>query len=422
MSGNIEQYKLLGQGDALPSALLGIFNNLMSSDDPYNTYLKSADEIYNQVKGMDKDQRRQWLMLMNKAGLGSMSDLVGQFISNPEYAQRYKTPSALFALESNPFYNVYGKAETMLPEISKLNESLKASYNTMYTTWEETFGLKFKTWWDDVMKEKVVPWFLKISGVVDEATSEESKTQNAFDKAWDKTTKAQVKANAPSSIEDLNLATGAWSIAAAKAIAMDKREYWRGFNISSSDIKNSKAKAAVERLKGIYDPDAAGEFDYSPSDFLEGIATLADASQYKKGVLDPKNKNYNAATEAMYNRAVYLQDWLEKTGFNKQLDDGRNTTTSYALIKVLKEYLMTPGRTEANNTLESYLTATYLMTPGWQQIIEPFLTQNAEYLRTHQDALQEVKITLFDAYGTRIGARVDEIVGGGVKFTAGERQ
>lgn len=159
MSGNIEQYKLMGQGDALPPALLGIFNNLMTAEDPYDIYTKSADEIYKQLKGADDATRRRWLMLMNKAGLGSMSSLVGQFLSNPEYVQKYKTPSALFDLKSNPFYGVYPEAETMLPQISQLNESLKASYSQMAKDWEEAFGLPFKTWWDRIMKDKIVPWF-----------------------------------------------------------------------------------------------------------------------------------------------------------------------------------------------------------------------------------------------------------------------
>lgn len=163
MSDSVERYKLMGEGDALPSALLNIFDNLVSSDDPYSIYTQSADEIYEQLKDADDPTRKRWLMLMNKAGLGSMSSLVGQFLSNPEYAEQYKTPSALFDLKQNPFYGVYNKAETMLPDIAKLNESLAASYNTMYTTWEEAFGKPFKTWWDDVMKEKVVPWFLKIA-------------------------------------------------------------------------------------------------------------------------------------------------------------------------------------------------------------------------------------------------------------------
>lgn len=181
MSGNIEQYKLFGQGDALPTALLGVFNNLMEAEDPYAVYTKSADELYNQLKGADDATRRRWLMLMNKAGLGSMSSLVGQFLSNPEYAKQYKTPSALFNLKSNPYYGVYPEAETMLPQISKLNESLKASYSQMYKDWEKAFGLPFKDWWDKTMQNKVVPWFEKIISFLGlDKTPDEKEAANAI--------------------------------------------------------------------------------------------------------------------------------------------------------------------------------------------------------------------------------------------------
>lgn len=162
MSGNIEQYKLLGQGDALPPALLGIFDNLMSAEDPYEVYTKSADELYEKLKGADAQTRRRWLLLMNKAGLGSMSSLVGQFLSNPEYAQKYKTPSELFTLKSNPFYGVYEEAETMLPDLAQLNASIQASYDQMYKDWEKAFGKPFKEWWDKTLQNIVVPWFEKI--------------------------------------------------------------------------------------------------------------------------------------------------------------------------------------------------------------------------------------------------------------------
>ena len=191
MSGNIEQYKLMGQGDALPPALLGIFNNLMTAEDPYDIYTKSADEIYKQLKGADDATRRRWLMLMNKAGLGSMSSLVGQFLSNPEYAQKYKTPSALFDLKSNPFYGVYPEAETMLPQISQLNESLKASYSQLYKDWEEAFGLPFKTWWDNTLKGTIVPWF---EGLISLLGLDETPEQRKANKAKAKATKAIAKA------------------------------------------------------------------------------------------------------------------------------------------------------------------------------------------------------------------------------------
>lgn len=162
MSDKTQLYKMLGKGDMLPQALLGIFQNMMSSDNPYDTYIKSADQLYEAMRGMDDDGRQRYKMLLTQAGLGSMADLIGIFLSNPEFAKEYKTPSALFDLKQNPFYSSYERAETLLPNITKTKESLQASYNEMYTLWEQAFGGPFRDWWDEVMKDKVVPWFQKI--------------------------------------------------------------------------------------------------------------------------------------------------------------------------------------------------------------------------------------------------------------------
>lgn len=407
MSGNIEQYKLLGQGDALPSALLGIFDNLMSAEDPYSVYTQSADELYKQLKGADAQTRRRWLMLMNKAGLGSMSSLVGQFLSNPDYAKQYGTPSALFNLKSNPYYGVYGEAETMLPQITKLNESLKASYNQMYTDWEKAFGIPFKTWWDSTMQNKVVPWFERILEIV---APRQSVTDEEFDKSWKKVVKSQIKANRPKKITEQDVATGAWSLAAGKAVAIGD-EYWHSFdasNIADSYIKGYADKAAVRRLKGDY---SEGTYAYKPSEFLEGLKVLAKEKAYSDGALD------NADADKMQSRAALALDWLKETGFESQLKGGVNTTTSYALIKVLKEYLATPNMQEGRQTLEAYLTETYLKTAGWNDVIAPFLKANAGYLRENPERLQEIKITLFNEYGAQIQARVDDIVYGDSKST-----
>lgn len=405
MSENIEQYKLMGQGDALPPALLGIFDNLMSAEDPYSVYTQSADELYKELKGADAQTRRRWLMLMNKAGLGSMSSLVGQFLSNPEYASQYGTPSALFNLKSNPYYGVYPEAETMLPQITKLNESLKASYNQMYTDWEETFGIKFKSWWDSTLQNKVVPWFETILKLTGYEFSSAGKTDKEYDAAWKKVVKSQIKANKPKKITEQDVATGAWSLAAGRAVAIGD-EYWRSFDasdIADNYIKTYADRAAVRRLKGDY---SEGTYAYKPSEFLEGLKVLAKEKAYSSGALD------NADANKMQSRAALALDWLKETGFESQLKGGLNTTTSYALIKVLKEYLATPDMMEGRETLETYLTETYLKTAGWNDVIVPFLKANAGYLRENPDKLQEIKITLFDQYGKQINARVDEIVRG----------
>jgi hypothetical protein len=162
MAKNIQQYKLLGQGDALPPALLGIFDNLMNTDKPYEAYKSAADEIYNNLKGQDKEEQQRTLMLMDKAGLGSMSMLVGQFLSNDRFAQTYGAPSNLFDLRQNPYYGSFETAENIVPDLAKLNESIKASYTQLATDWQESFGIPFKDWWDSLLKDTLVPWADKL--------------------------------------------------------------------------------------------------------------------------------------------------------------------------------------------------------------------------------------------------------------------
>jgi hypothetical protein len=169
MSEARQKYKLLGQGDALPPALLGIFDNLMNSDNPYEAYKSAADEIYANLRAIPDDraqERERILMLMDNMGLGSMSHLVGQFLSNPEYAQKYGAPSNLFNLQSNPYYNYYNQAETMVPDLTKLNESIKASYLKIATDWQESFGMPFKTWWDNLLKDTIAPWADKLEKIL----------------------------------------------------------------------------------------------------------------------------------------------------------------------------------------------------------------------------------------------------------------
>ena len=163
MSDVRQQYLRLGQGDALPASLLGIFDNLMSSDTPYEAYKSAADEIYNSLKGMpNKQDRENALMLMDKMGLGGMSMLVGQFLSNADFAKKYKSPSALFDVKGNQYYSSYSNAELLVPDLSKVNESIKASYTEMANSWTEYFGKPFRDWWDETLQNTIVPWTTKL--------------------------------------------------------------------------------------------------------------------------------------------------------------------------------------------------------------------------------------------------------------------
>ena len=410
MSENIEQYKLLGQGDALPSALLGIFNNLMSADDPYDVYIKSADQIYNELKGMDKDQRRQWRMLMQKAGLGSMSDLVGQFLSNPEYAQKYKTPSALFSLENNPFYGVYGTAETMLPDIAKLKTSLQTSYNALYTTWEETFGIKFTSWWDDVMKERVVPWFQKILGYLssDEQGGFKDDVSDSAFQAQVKLLKTQIEtANAAynldsanawtRSAEDIITAVGSGALVLPAGVEANTPWPWQASDIMRKGVNSS-----------------------NPTDFWNFVKV---ASISGTGASSPYNTYGEDEQEFRY-RAYIAKQWAEKQGYAADFERWGSLTDEqhqklYAARAVMQAYMATGNYDE---TLSKFGAFSFAESEGFK-ILAQFIAQNKDVIRNDPEKAKEVKIRLLDPYGRDLPIEVlEEIVGDGFKFTAGERQ
>ena len=410
MSSNIEQYKLMGQGDALPSALLGIFNNLMSADDPYDAYLKSADQIYKELSGMDKDQRRQWRMLMHKAGLGSMSDLVGQFLSNPEYAQKYKTPSALFSLESNPYYNVYANAETMLPDIAKLKASLQASYNTLYTTWEETFGIKFTTWWDKVMKDKVVPWFQQILGYLS------SDEQGGFkDNVSDTAFQAQVKLLKT----QIDIANAAYNLDDASA-----------WTKSAADILNTVGTGQLTLPAGVgsdtwwpwqtSDTLRNGINSFDPTKFWKAIE-VADVSG--TGIGSPYSSYGEEEQEFRY-RAHNAKVWAEKQGYAEDFERWAKLTPDQqqklsAARAVMQAYMYTGNYDE---TLSKFGAQSFTESEGFK-LLAKFIAENKDVFRNDPEKTREIKIKLLDPYGRDLPIEVlEDIVGEGFKFTAGDRQ
>jgi len=168
LSNKREEYKLLGQGlDALFPSLSGIFDNIMSGDNPYEVYKSIITELYGALRDADDDTRAQALMLLDKQGLGSASYIIGSFLSNDKLAAEMDyNPLKLFSLRENPYRSSYQKAEAVLPDLTQLNESIAASYNQMFLDWELAFGEPFKKWWDKTLQNKVVPWFEKILGFV----------------------------------------------------------------------------------------------------------------------------------------------------------------------------------------------------------------------------------------------------------------
>lgn len=174
LSSNREKYQLLGEGlNALYPSLTGIFDNIMSSDNPMETYKSILKEVYNNMRGADQDKRAQTLMLLESQGLGSAAQIIGAMLSNEDIAKELGyDPTNLFALKNNKYYGVYERAETMLPDLTQLNESIQTSYKQLYTDFTEYFGKPFKEWWDKVLQDKVIPWFEKFIGFTHRSDAE----------------------------------------------------------------------------------------------------------------------------------------------------------------------------------------------------------------------------------------------------------
>lgn len=164
MSTDIQKYKTLGEGlNPLFPSLLGIFDNMMSSDNPLEAYKGILKELYNAMRGADPEKRTRALMLLQSQGLTGAATIVGGMLSNEAIAKDLNyDPGNLFSLRSNKYYSVYEGAEAMLPDLTKLNLSIKTSYAEMYKTWTKEFGEPFRDWWDKTLQDTIVPWFQRL--------------------------------------------------------------------------------------------------------------------------------------------------------------------------------------------------------------------------------------------------------------------
>ena len=270
LSNKREEYKLLGQGlDALFPSMSGIFDNIMSGDNPYEAYKSILSELYGALQGADEDTRAQALMLLDKQGLSGASYIIGSFLSNPQLAAEMDNdPTKLFSLKSNPYRSSYGKAEAMLPDLEQLNESIATSYNQMYLDWETAFGKPFKTWWDNTLKDKVVPWFEKIISFV---------TKDENGKLADDAS-AQIALDTIGAISERN-----------KAISKNSgRVKYQGYKLPEHTIPNARWEAMLGGNMR-YEGEAAqaqwahynAVADYSDEDIKNMGGTVAQQAAYK---------------------------------------------------------------------------------------------------------------------------------------------
>lgn len=382
MSNKIERFKLEGKGDVLPEAIMGIFGTLVNASDPYGAYTKAIDQIYAQAKGMDTDERRRLLMLMSDAGLGSASSLVGAFLSNPDFAAQYGTPSQLFTLSDNPYYGVHNKAELLTPQIAKLNESLKASYEQMALDWEVAFGVPFKTWWNDTLKDTVVPWFESMITYISTGKRTGFLADRDYEKALNKAFEAQVKKNKNAAYEEVNVG---------------RSDY------TQLTLAEGYIKSAYRDKVDFLDWDYTGRRNFGDITAGESFLRTLDALGDEKNYVNPNAPG----ARAFLSRVALLQNFYKTTGFGLELGDKKATKADEELIQLGQKYLATGN----SALLDAYLDKTFLGTEGWQEILS-FVKEYKGYLMSHPDALTELHVRLFNNYGEEIHSEVTKAVYG----------
>ena len=405
LSSNREKFKLLGEGlNALYPSLTGIFDNIMSSDNPLDTYKSILKEVYGQMQGANDVTKARTLMLLESQGLGSAAQIIGAFISNPKLASELgNDPTELFSLKSNKYYGTYERAEALLPDLTQLNASIKASYNQMYTDWTETFGEPFKKWWDRTLQDKVVPWFEKMLTYLNPKSE-----NNLIDDVSDTVFQASVASlnrrvasiNSPYSIESAE----GWQKAADWAIGENATNITIPSGLGPTSKWGFKTKAG-EVAEGINNED--------PWEFLEALqyATKEDwlGSAWAS---EGEEENY-----FKYKTRIAL-GWLDKTGYRSDFNTNPSQLDSEQLAKlkattrVLQAYMATGNY----DILESYAAGSYLQSPGFEAVAA-FLAANKEAIRDDPQKARIVKLQLLDPFGKEIPIKVaEEIIGGDFKF------
>ena len=401
LSSNRQKYKLLGQGlDALYPSLTGIFDNIMTIEDPMEMYKSILTEVYGAMKSANPSTRASTLMLLESQGLGAVADIVGSMISNEAFAKKLGyDPTKLFSLENNPYYGAYGNTEAMLPDLTKLKQSINASYTEMFNTWTDAFGEPFMGWWDNFLKNKIVPFFGDtVKNVKDTLFPDEEK--KTFNTALSEVLDQMKELN---SVPNTEAQAQAWTIAGAKATA------GRSTTISMP-AGALKTKAGWWDVFGLgVSPDdlAQGALNTSEDSktFLRALETIANPDAYNKNALETET------TRDIMWRAQAAVNWLKRTGYYSDLAEGGvGSEKNAATMNVVRAYIngeILAGRESATPTevLDTYLTETMLQSPGWQAM-EEFFNTWGEYLRTNPERLMEVELKFTGELAPYIEAKV----------------
>ena len=309
MSNNREKYKLLGEGlNALFPSLTGIFDNIMSSDNPMETYKGILKEVYDNMRGADQNTRSQTLMLLESQGLGSAAQIIGAMLSNDKLAGELGyDPTNLFTLRNNNYYGSFETAEAMLPDLAQLNASLEASYAKLYTLWEGAFGLPFKTWWNDIMQNTVIPWFEKILEFTGIGKSEAWKTVD------------QVTG-------EIAVAIGVPGMGGA----IDERNKLIEQRSSRASYDNYKVPNKLDTGQKRWNTILAGDMSGKKGEVARGMW-----DKYLE-VYEADTTGTDSKTKETQKRVKYMVDKLKETGLYSFLENRKNEDVDAYLLEALQ--------------------------------------------------------------------------------------
>ena len=390
MSNNREQYKLLGQGlNALFPALSGTFDNLMSNENPYEVYKGILSEVYKQLENADDETRARALFLLDAQGLGVGADVIGSFLSNPQLAAEMgNDPTNLFTLKSNKYYGVYNRGEALLPEITQLNESIKASYTQMAEDWEEAFGLPFKNWWNNTLQNTVVPWFEKILSMVKPEKIKELREDNSFNMS--------VLGRVPLyTNRDRNDKSG-WFALTAQDLLGENNYKSGNLDIASRQGIFTKSGYNTALKLSKYDPNSRDSV--SPRQWYSALEKLTNPKLYETGAI---------GADSFQSRALVLHEFLSKSGLGNSLGDLTENAVDKAIIRVGQQYLQTGD----DALLRKFAAETFSHSDSWQELFK-ILKEYKDYFQKYPGKLDDVKVSIMGGQGGfYMGNLVDKAVG-----------
>lgn len=137
---------LMGKGfNLLPVSVLGQWQNMMKEGDANTAWWNTLGAISSRYAGASQKEREQLQKLVDDTLGKSATELLA-------FSRNTGIPiSQLTAMRENPNYSAYGSTEGMNYDVSKLNDSINASYLKMYEDWMRSFGIPFRDFWDRLL-------------------------------------------------------------------------------------------------------------------------------------------------------------------------------------------------------------------------------------------------------------------------------